>query len=924
MKACVSLAGILLMGLQAEDLKLEFNGPNPELSWERSFPPSSGVPSFIQFRIFSSSDLKSWVEDSSITLDDSSGNGTSTLPLTKSDGTKFYRLEEFLSYAHRAAPSAPPAVYGQQLNNARQSLGGLSLQQFSTPPEDPACLPQIGWDPTTATFWTEFNTSPEDHNANLPPNDPERRLTDFRLNEAELAKFQQNGFVVSPRIALKGDDPGLGIVESPTPVDFYYKIWTDDLPVFITSDSVLDAWHQTFLSMLEETEELVLYPALRELLTLPRPLEGGGSEPPLSDLSTLLALWHTIDSEGERHVIRAIGDLNVYLGTAASLLRGYDPSPPTSDTASPAHWFQVTQQATNFEKRGLYGDMDRIEDMTLFKVRGHYVNSQVLSAYFQGFLWLSRAQFQMAWTNPTPPQLSQSNRELRAAILLALQVRDRGYLPAWQKIEAFLQLLNGQSDAMTVVEMLALLESLNLDYVEAIASDTDLATIRTALLASTYGVQEIDNGTLDPAECNPIDYELPRALSLYGQRWTPDSFTMNQVVFPNVKENGVASYRRVPSGLDAAYAVFGNDTALPILADRMTDTEGVPFRDGYPYHENLAAARSVFDSQQDEFWTEHTYGSWLHSLRALSPPLSASAPDTFRTTAWKRRVLNTQLMSWTQLRHDTLLYAEQSFTPPLVCEFPDGYVDPYPEFWNRLSSMALQYKGLLSTLELSGEFWIEQRFDEWQVPTVSLQEFWTAGGGYRHPTQAPDEGVIVIDRGTRIAAMCDHLENFSNRALELEAIATNQLAGLPHTPEIKTFIENTVQDYSIAGYGPERLYNGWFPGLYFFNAMAGWGAHPSSEWNPVVVDVHTDSRDTVCAFDPGAILHEATGRAQFMLIAVKHPDGTSCAYGGPVMSHYEFLTARDVRLNDDQWLQKLSAGEEPEFESWKHDFLVPE
>ena len=238
--------------------------------------------------------------------------------------------------------------------------------------------------------------------------------------------------------------------------------------------------------------------------------------------------------------------------------------------------------------------------------------------------------------------------------------------------------------------------------------------------------------------------------------------------------------------------------------------------------------------------------------------------------------------------------------------------------------MALQYKGLLSTLELSGEFWIEQRFGEWQEPTVSLQEFWTVAGGYRHPTQARYDGVIVVDRGTRIAAMCDHLENFSDRALELEAIATNQLAGLPPTPEMKTFIENTVQDYSIAGYGSERLYNGWFPGLYFFNAMAGWGAHPSSEWNPVVVDVHTDSVDSVCAFDPGAILHEATGRAQFMLIAVKHPDGTSCAYGGPVMSHYEFLTARDVRLNDDQWLQKLSAGEEPEFESWKHDFLVPE
>ncbi|MGJ8725754.1 MAG: DUF3160 domain-containing protein [Roseibacillus sp.] len=52
----------------------------------------------------------------------------------------------------------------------------------------------------------------------------------------------------------------------PTAVDLYYKLWTDNLPVFITADSVFDGWHQSFSYFLEELEKLYLYPKLRSLL----------------------------------------------------------------------------------------------------------------------------------------------------------------------------------------------------------------------------------------------------------------------------------------------------------------------------------------------------------------------------------------------------------------------------------------------------------------------------------------------------------------------------------------------------------------------------------------------------------------------------------------------------------------------------------
>jgi len=496
-------------------------------------------------------------------------------------------------------------------------------------------------------------------------------------------------------------------------------------------------------------------------------------------------------------------------------------------------------------------------------------------------------------------------------------------------IATFLQGLGGQSDAMTVVEMLALLESLSLDDVSAVTSEENLDTIRDALLASSYGVQEINGGKHEfaGADCDHSVAPLPRAFSLLGQRWTPDAWTFQKVVFSEVTVDGLTVPRRLPSSLDVAYSTLGNDTAYPILLDRMMDPSGVPFRDGFDYRPNLQSARATLDAQDPEFWTEHLYGSWLHSLRTLSPALPQSAPDTFRTEAWKRRTMNTQLVSWTHLRHDTLLYAKQSFTPPALCEYPDGYVDPYPALWQRLSDMAQKYRSFLSTYSLSGTMGIQIRDLEILGDTPLELSKWTTMGYLTDgpPEQSvPDHKVIDVDRGERLSIIQAHLDNFSTQCLKLKETAAHQLAGQMHTEEMKTFVGNTVETFTLVGCTGDRRYSGWFPNLYFHNAFSSGEDHPSSKWNPSVVDVHTDSVDTVCFGDPGAVLHEGVGRAQFMLVAVKHPDGSTCAYGGPVMSHHEFTKPHGVRMSDEEWKSQMAQEGEPAPADWKQGFLITE
>ena len=60
-----------------------------------------------------------------------------------------------------------------------------------------------------------------------------------------------------------------------------------------------------------------------------------------------------------------------------------------------------------------------------------------------------------------------------------------------------------------------------------------------------------------------------------------------------------------------------------------------------------------------------------------------------QTQAWKDKELQTSLASWTELRHDTILYAKQSYTYTLAMLPPKtkGYVEPVPEFYSRMAAL---------------------------------------------------------------------------------------------------------------------------------------------------------------------------------------------------------------------------------------------
>ena len=847
------------------------------------FPDWTGTPARKLYQLQRSANLRDWTDTGAeVAVDSTEAPGVPVrFPLPKSPGSPaFFRLKEKLVFRFQNSETAESPSYNAQfdmflqefqdltVDGFRELYGATSASPRQTTPQLPY-LEGLSFDPTEAAFWKEFNTSPEEHNKGLTKDDVERRVSDFRLNEAELEVYRKNGFVVSGRLQRE------------TFVDMFYDLWSDDLPVYISSDAILQAWHRTYLAMLEETEEVFLRPALIDLLD-----------------EMALTLPTIVEDHGDGPLAPCLKDVDLFLTMARSLVRTEIQQPVFEELAPKVRqMFDLAKQGNSIAETNLFGEPGRLTDFSQFRVRGHYENSVTLARYFQAMMWLGRIDFRLGGGSEHAPG---TLRQLHAAATLSLLLAESGQLETWRQLDDTISAFVGFADFMTPEQMLQLLASENLSSFDALAKPGAVEQLQERILAGHHGEQEVFSSLIEQ-DCPPTKpIVLPRAFAFFGQKFVPDSWTLAKVTFDRIWENGRPVVRRMPSSVDVVFASLGNDHVTGLLADRMERTDGgVPFRDGLPYQRNLAAARATMDAQEDSFWKANLYQAWLGSLRALSDDTrSPRYPDAMRTKAWAMKTVNTQLASWTQLRHDTVLYVKQSVTPPLACEYPAGYVEPRVEFWESLVCLS-------------------------EVATNSIRNLPFSEGGVVDAVRIePDAGlkpnaILDLKPGTwpsrvhRVSQsscrehLLAHIQHFQTVAETLGDIARTQLLGEPASEEQLAFIRDLVEAERV-DYVGVRQFSGWYPRLYYRNAFYAHADHPADIWDPLITDVHTNGKDD-CHGDPGGILHQAVGNPHFLLMAANHGD-SRCVVAGPVFNHYEFVLPQGFRLSDSEWKLELELG----------------
>ena len=114
-----------------------------------------------------------------------------------------------------------------------------------------------------------------------------------------------------------------------------------------------------------------------------------------------------------------------------------------------------------------------------------------------------------------------------------------------------------------------------------------------------------------------------------------------------------------------------------------------------------------FSSLTPEEWKQNLYWRWLHCLiPLLNESRGEDIPKFMQKRVWIDKEIQTALGSWTELRHDTILYAKQSYTMitksmPREPVLTYGYVEPYPEVYKRIKEMMTDMRENLTQLGIA-------------------------------------------------------------------------------------------------------------------------------------------------------------------------------------------------------------------------------
>lgn len=466
------------------------------------------------------------------------------------------------------------------------------------------------------------------------------------LSEGALERLQAQGFVIDETYRWNRF------------VDAYAWIYWQDLPVLITTDSILHTIHQSYDSLLEQLEMQVMLPKLTRLLDL------------------------AIARAEQAAAVNTNGELDASFADTLSYLRvakALSTEQPNGLSGSERKLYEWAMAADTHREIELLGTK-RPFDFTLFQPRGHYYDTLELQRYFRTMAWLGQLDFRFIHFDRTSSE-PQLNKQAMASAIILQQVMDGEAHALWQEMDALFAFLVGRSDNMLLPDLARFMNDANLPTADAVFSVDDTVLL-DLLVNNDYGQQRITGNIIERHTANDSSVPIPRPVSflLFGQRFAIDSYVMGNLVYDRMVVDGRPIERPLSSPLDAMFAL-GNDRALTHLEDELAQ---------YDYGDFLAGQRQVVDALEADIWNSSIYNRWLTLLRMLDIPTTDPIfPDTMRTAAWADKMLHTQLASWAQLRRDNILYVKQPFvTAQIACSFPDGYVEPYPSFFAALSAYA--------------------------------------------------------------------------------------------------------------------------------------------------------------------------------------------------------------------------------------------
>ncbi|HEC31361.1 MAG TPA: DUF3160 domain-containing protein, partial [Deltaproteobacteria bacterium] len=498
------------------------------------------------------------------------------------------------------------------------------------------------------------------------------------------------------------------------------------------------------------------------------------------------------------------------------------------------------------------------EDYSQYIPRGHYDKTEQLRAYFKSMMWYGRLTFRM-----------KSEDEVKSALLITLALNKESNRDSWSKIYEPVNFFVGKSDDITYYQFEDLVEKVYgpKATLQSVASNKDkFASFISE--AKALEPPQINSMPIFEASIQADREKEIKGFRFMGQRFTIDAAIFQRLVYREVGDKTkscqafkpeetscLSGARCLPKGLDIP-ATMGSNEAKKIL-DEMGETQYAC------YFENMSKMNEYLSGLSTEIWTQNLYWGWLYQLRPLLEEKSSGYPTFMQNAAWTRKELNTFLGSWTELKHDTILYAKQVYAELGGGGGPEeederGYVEPNPYVYARLASLlkmtseGLETQGLLTAS-------MKENLDKMEQLTMSLK---TISEKELNNEKLTDEEYELI------RSYGGQLEHF----------------WLEVNKDEPAFKESSSQEDYL-------------------------NENPAA----IVADVATDPN--------GQVLEEGTGEI-FEIYVVVPVDGKLKIAKGGVYSYYEFTWPMSDRLTDKKWRELLNSNQAPDLPSWTDAFLV--
>ncbi len=487
----------------------------------------------------------------------------------------------------------------------------------------------------------------EEELLNLKPAVPEMSVDDDLgniINAADyeyyqkdfLDKIKKYGFVVS-------DDAGREFFEE------YENNRYFQVPNFVTVDSMMHTYHIYFAYLLKDIEKNHI----------------------VDDLQTLTAdmIEETMDQYKELKgtVWEESAKTNLAFFSVAAVLLDDSAKIPSAVADVTEEEYDLIMDASGPEESPLFGEY---EDYSQYKPRGYYEGDETLEKYFRAMMWYGRRQF------------TQDNEAMdRSALLITLALENKDS-EIWSDIYAVTSFFAGASDDLGYCEYLPAIQKVYGDKVAVsdIADDEDSWQKFHALTAKMRAPR-INSIVIEDTE--DADNVIP-GFRFMGQRFTIDATIMQELIYRRVGDFEDEDKRMLPDFLDVP-AALGSDKAYEILKDK-----GVTKYKNYD--RNLENMRKEFINDDNSIWNASLYASWLNTLRPLLNEKKEGYPAFMQNDEWTKKDLETFAGSFTELKHDTILYSKQ-----VMAEMGGGwdeekdfrgYVEPEPLVFSRFAFLA--------------------------------------------------------------------------------------------------------------------------------------------------------------------------------------------------------------------------------------------